>query len=185
VAKPIADGANLSGTWKTPDHAHEDRMKTRGDSKPGSPTRDREFVHSRVIDASPERIFEALSTASHLAKWWGPAGFSSTFETFDFRPGGKWVFVLHGPDGTSYPNENVFAEIVPARRVVIEHISETHHFFLTIDFEPVEGGTRVGWRQVFDTAEHRDQIAHVVVDANEQNLDRLAAEVKTVEPRAR
>jgi uncharacterized protein YndB with AHSA1/START domain len=115
----------------------------------------------------------------------GPHGFSSTFETFDFRPAGKWVFVLHGPDGTSYPNENVFAEIVPARRVVIEHISETHHFFLTIDLEPVEGGTRVGWRQVFDTAAHRNQIAPVVVDANEQNLDRLAVEVKGIEARAR
>jgi uncharacterized protein YndB with AHSA1/START domain len=141
-----------------------------------SPTRDREFVHSRVIDAPPGRIFAALSTASRLASWWGPNGFSSTFETFDFRPGGRWVFDLHGPDGTSYPNENVFVEIEPARRVVIEHISETHHFVLTIALDAVEGGTRVGWHQVFDTAEHRNQIAHVVADANEQNLDRLAAE---------
>ena len=141
-----------------------------------SPTGDREFVHSRVIDVPPERIFEALSTASGLASWWGPNGFSSTFETFDFRPGGRWVFELHGPDGTSYPNENVFVEIEPARRVVIEHISETHHFVLTIALDAVDGGTRVGWHQVFDTAEHRNQIAHVVTDANEQNLDRLAAE---------
>jgi uncharacterized protein YndB with AHSA1/START domain len=144
-----------------------------------SPTGDREFVHFRVIEATPERLFEALSTASRLAKWWGPDGFSSTFQTFDFRPGGQWVFVLHGPDGTNYPNENVFTEIAPGRRVVIEHISATHHFFLTITLDAVDGGTRVGWRQVFDTAEHRNQIAHVVADANEQNLDRLAAEVKS------
>jgi uncharacterized protein YndB with AHSA1/START domain len=143
-------------------------------------TGDREFVHSRVIEASPERLFAAVSTAAHLATWWGPHGFSSTFRTFDFRPGGKWEFVLHGPDGSNYPNENVFVEIVPARRVVIEHISETHHFFLTITFESVAGGTRVGWRQVFDTAEHRNEIAHVVRVANEQNLDRLAAEVGNV-----
>jgi uncharacterized protein YndB with AHSA1/START domain/GNAT superfamily N-acetyltransferase len=144
-----------------------------------SPTRDREFVHSRVIDATPERLFEALSTASRLARWWGPAGFSSTFQTFEFRPGGEWKFVMHGPDGTNYPNESVFTEIVPARRVVIEHISDVHHFLLTITLEPVDGGTRVGWQQVFDTAEHRDQIAHVVIDANEQNLDRLAAEARS------
>jgi uncharacterized protein YndB with AHSA1/START domain len=141
-----------------------------------SATGDREFVHFRAIDAPPERVFEALSTAARLASWWGPNGFSSTFQTFDFRPGGRWVFVLHGPDGTSYPNENVFVEIEPARRVVIEHISETHHFVLTISLDAVEGGTRVDWHQVFDTAEHRNQIAHVVADANEQNLDRLAEE---------
>jgi uncharacterized protein YndB with AHSA1/START domain len=145
-----------------------------------SPTEDREFVHARVIDAPPERVFQALSTASRLARWWGPNGFSSTFQTFDFRPGGRWVFVLHGPDGANYPNENGFVEIEPARRVVIEHLSETHHFFLTITLDAVDGGTRVGWHQVFDTAEHRNEIAHVVTDANEQNLDRLAMEAKRV-----
>jgi uncharacterized protein YndB with AHSA1/START domain len=143
-----------------------------------SPTEDREFVHTRVIDAPPARVFEALSTESKLARWWGPNGFSSTFQTFDFRPGGRWAFVLHGPDGANYPNENAFVEIEPVRRVVIEHISETHHFFLTITLDAVEGATKVGWHQVFDTAEHRNQIAHVVADANEQNLDRLAAVVK-------
>jgi len=146
-------------------------------------TRDREFVHSRVIEATPERVFAALSTASRLAKWWGPNGFSSTFQVFDFHPGGRWVFVLHAPDGTNHPNENVFVDIVPSRRVVIEHLSETHHFLLTITLEAVDGGTRVGWRQVFDTAEHRNQIAHVVADANEQNLDRWAAEVNDPGPR--
>jgi uncharacterized protein YndB with AHSA1/START domain len=145
-----------------------------------SPTEDREFVHARVIEAPPERVFQALSTSSRLARWWGPNGFSSTFQTFDFQPGGRWVFVLHGPDGANYPNDNVFVEIEAARRVVIEHISKTHHFFLTITLDAVGGGTRVGWRQVFDTAEHRNQIAHVVTDGNEQNLDRLAAEVKRV-----
>jgi uncharacterized protein (TIGR02145 family) len=171
----VAGPASLRGAGKTHD-AHEDRMNDHPVS--ASSTADREFVHSRVIDATPERVFAALSTASRLAKWWGPKGFSSTFRTFEFHPGGRWVFELHAPDGANYPNENVFVEIVPARRVVIEHISETHHFLLTITLDPVEGGTRVGWRQVFDTAEHRNQIAHVVLDANEQNLDRWAAEAK-------
>jgi uncharacterized protein YndB with AHSA1/START domain len=149
-------------------------------SNTSEPAHDREFVHSRVIAAPPARVFKALATASHLTKWWGPDGFSSTFRTFDFRPGGKWILVLHGPDGGDYPSENVFVEIAPSQRVVIEHVSETHHFVLTITLDAVEGGTRVGWRQVFDTAEHRNEIASVVVDANEQNLDRLSVEVRNV-----
>lgn len=141
-------------------------------------TADREFAHSRLIEASPERVFAAIADPARLARWWGPDGFSSTFQTFDFRPGGEWRFVMHGPDGADYPNHNRFTDIVPAQRAVVEHIAETHHFLLTITLEREGKVTRVGWRQVFDTAEHRNRIASVVTDANEQNLSRLAAEVR-------
>jgi uncharacterized protein YndB with AHSA1/START domain len=147
---------------------------------PASSTTDREFVHFRLIDAPRERLFRALAEPSYLARWWGPNGFTSSFEVFEFRPGGTWRFVLHGPDGTDYPNENVFKEIVAPERVVVEHISDTHHFLLTITFTAQGNQTLVGWHQLFDTAEHRQEIAHFVQDANEQNLDRLAAEVRNV-----
>jgi len=53
------------------------------------PTADREFVHSRLIDAPQERVFRAFADPVHLARWWGPNGFSSTFEVFEFRPDGR------------------------------------------------------------------------------------------------
>jgi uncharacterized protein YndB with AHSA1/START domain len=144
-------------------------------------TADRECVHSRVIEAPAERVFRAIADPDRLARWWGPDGFTSTFEVFEFRPGGNWRLVLHGPDGTDYPNQNVFREIEPSGRVVVEHLSdEGHHFFLTITLAAHGEGTRVGWRQVFDTAAHRDHVASFVLPANEQNLDRLAAEVRRV-----
>lgn len=143
---------------------------------PGS-TADREFVHSRLIDAPPERVFMAFSDPARLARWWGPAGFSNTFEAFDLRPGGRWRFVMHGPDGASYANEIGFTEVVAPQRIVLEHGSGAHHFQLTITLQAREDKTAVGWRQVFDTAAERDRIAQVVSEANEQNLDRLAAEV--------
>jgi len=51
---------------------------------------------------------------------------------------------------------------------------------MTITFTARGDQTLVGWRQVFDTAAHRESIAAFVVEANEQNLDRLAAEVRNV-----
>jgi uncharacterized protein YndB with AHSA1/START domain len=141
------------------------------------PSADREFVHHRLIQATPQVVYAAIADPARLARWWGPEGFRSTFEVCEFRPGGAWRFVLHGPDGTDYPNANAFREIVPGERVVVEHFDATHHFLLTITLTPLDGGTRVGWRQVFDTAEHRAQVAPFVTSANEQNLDRLAAEV--------
>ena len=138
---------------------------------------DRRFVHSRLIDATPAQVFAAFSQPERLARWWGPEGFSSTFEVFEFRPGGSWKFVMHGPDGASYPNENVFRSVDPPDRVEVEHMSEDHHFLLSITFVRDGGRTRVGWQQTFDTAEHRLAIAQWVEPANEQNLERLAREV--------
>ena len=150
------------------------------DNTSNESTADRECVHSRLIDAPQERVFRAFAEPHHLARWWGPNGFSSTFEVFEFQPGGIWRFVMHGPDGTNYPNESVFREIIVPERVVFEHLSEGHHFFMTITLAAHGDQTLVGWRQVFDTAAHKQRIAAFVEQANEQNLDRLAAEVRNV-----
>ena len=143
-------------------------------------TADRELVHSRLIDAPRERVYRAFAKPEHLARWWGPDGFTSTFEIFDLQPKGRWRFVMHGPDGTAYKNESVFVEVAPPERVVVEHLSEGHHFFLTVTFAAHGEKTLVGWRQVFDDAEHRNSIAKFVAEANEQNLTRLANEVRNV-----
>ena len=143
-------------------------------------TADRECVHTRHVEAPPDQVFGAFSAPERLARWWGPEGFSSTFDVFEFRPGGRWRFVMHGPDGADYFNHIVFREIVPAERIVIDHLGDFHHFVLTITLDARDGGTHVGWRQVFDTSSHRDEIASLVGPANEQNLERLAAEVRRV-----
>ncbi len=141
-------------------------------------TADRAFSHSRLIDAPREQVFAAIADPARLARWWGPKGFSSTFEVFEFRPGGAWRLVLQGPDGANYPNDNRFAEIIAPERVVVEHLGTPHHFLLTITLTVQGACTLVGWRQVFDTAEEKQRIAAFVAPANEQNLDRLAAEVR-------
>jgi uncharacterized protein YndB with AHSA1/START domain len=137
---------------------------------------DRALATARLIDAPRERVYRALADPAALARWWGPTGFTNTFHEFDLRPGGMWRFVMHGPDGTDYPNESTFTEVVPGERVVVRHLSAPH-FDLTITFVDQGEGTLVGWHQAFDTPEMRDKIAKLVGDANEQNLDRLIAVV--------
>jgi uncharacterized protein YndB with AHSA1/START domain len=142
-----------------------------------SASAERELVHSRLIDAPREQVFAAIADPTRLARWWGPEGFTSTFSIFEFRAGGAWRFVMRGPDGAEYPNDNRFAAIDAPSRVVVEHFGAPHHFLLTITFDAEGAATRVGWRQVFDTAAEKERIAAFVAPANEQNLDRLAAEV--------
>lgn len=127
---------------------------------------------SRVLPFSPAAIYAAFSTPELLAKWWGPEGFSSTFEVFEFKASGQWKFVMHGPDGHSYPNESVFAVLEPNSKIVIEHVCAPL-FTLTIQLSAVANGTRLSWEQVFADVATAQAVRHVVEPANEQNLDRL------------
>ena len=134
------------------------------------------FNHSRDIAATPAQVFAAISTPERLARWWGPNGFTNTFSAFDFKTGGKWSLVMHGPDGANYPNDNVFGEIIPNQKVVVEHPMQPV-FRLTIELAPSSTGTLVTWAQTFQSDDVARQIEHIVVPANDENLQRLQAEV--------
>jgi uncharacterized protein YndB with AHSA1/START domain len=129
------------------------------------------------IKASPPEVFAALSQPERVARWWGPAGFSSTIHEFEFRPNGRWLLTMHGPDGKDYPNESRFTRVIPDTLVEIEHFSG-HHFILTIELYGRGKETELRWRQTFDSAEEYRRIADFVAAANQQNLDRLTAEVR-------
>ncbi len=126
----------------------------------------------RILPYSPGEIYAAFADPARLAKWWGPNGFRNTFETFDFSVGGKWKFVMHGPDGTNYPNECMFKDIEAGEKVVVRHVSHPH-FTLTVSLKPVDGGTQVQWVQAFDEAKVADVVRHIAEPGNEQNLERL------------
>jgi uncharacterized protein YndB with AHSA1/START domain len=134
------------------------------------------FNTSREFPATVEQVFAAISDPQRLNRWWGPAGFTNTFSICEFRQGGRWSFIMQGPDGHNYPNENVFAEIDPPRKVVIQHVVEPK-FSLTIGLTASAAETLVSWSQAFKSSEVASRIEHIVVPANEQNLDRLLVEV--------
>jgi uncharacterized protein YndB with AHSA1/START domain len=122
---------------------------------------DREIVATRVFDARPELVFRAWSDPHHIGQWWGPKGFTTTTSEMQFKRGGTWRFVMHGPDGRDYPNNVTFIEIVPPQRIVYRHggaeDAEPVNFEVTATFEP-EGTdrTRLTMRMVFPSAEARD-----------------------------
>lgn len=143
----------------------------------------RAIVSKRVIAASREAIWDAIRDPQRLARWWGPAGFRNTFETFEFRPGGPWKFVMHGPDGTDYQNESVFTSIDAPSGLVLEHHSAPR-FTMTISLEARGDRTEFGFRQLFESAQVRDQVARYAIPCNEEVFDRLEAELtrSTKEP---
>lgn len=134
------------------------------------------FRTARQFPAPPEAVFAAIRDPQRLARWWGPVGFSNTFHQFDFRPGGRWEFTMHGPDGTDYPNASEFTEIVADARVCIRHVVPPL-FTLTIVLAPSAQGCLLSWEQAFDDPAVARAVQHIVEPANEQNLDRLGQEL--------
>lgn len=132
------------------------------------------FRSQRVLPYQPQAVFEAFARPELLARWWGPAGFTNTFEVFEFRPGGRWTFVMHGPDGSHHPNESTFLELHEPSKLVIQHLSPPR-FVLTVTLAPHEAGTVISWAQAFEDSAVAVRIRHIVEPANEQNLDRLLA----------
>jgi uncharacterized protein YndB with AHSA1/START domain len=107
------------------------------------------FRTSREIPATVEQVFAAFSQPERLARWWGPAGFTSTFSVCEFKNGGRWSFIMHGPDGKNYRNEVVFAEIKSPRKIIVQHESAPK-YRLTIALAASAAGTVVSWSQAFE-----------------------------------
>ena len=134
----------------------------------------REIVTARVFDAPQQMMFKAWTDPEHLAQWWGPSGFTNIFHVFELKPGGLWDFTMQGPNGKGFHNQCVFIEIANPERVVFKHLLPVHEFIVTATFEPVEGNkTLTTFRMLFNTVEDCDHAKKYVVEANEQNFDRL------------
>jgi len=122
----------------------------------------RSIVTTRVYDAPRELVWTAWTDPKHLAQWWGPDGFSTTTSAHDFRPGGVWRFVMHGPDGRDYENRITFEVVEPPKRLVYRHGGEDDvepvQFRTTVTFEDLGGKTKLTMRGVFSSAAERDRV---------------------------
>ncbi|TFV73868.1 ATPase [Blastococcus sp. CT_GayMR19] len=150
-----------------------------------SATAGREIVISRVIGALRELVFEAFTEVRHLSRWWGPDGFTTTTRSFEFRVGGEWDFVMHGPDGTDYQEWISWTEIVPPERIALLHgefRGDPNAFESVLTFEPDGAATRIDMRTVFPTRELRDEAVekYHAIEGGRQTLGNLAAYVTEI-----
>jgi uncharacterized protein YndB with AHSA1/START domain len=152
-----------------------------GDLLPAVNAADREIVISRVLAAPRELVWRAMTDPQQVIHWWGPRGFTNTIETMDVRPGGIWKHTMHGPDGTHYPNESVFTEVLAPERLVFTNSGGRQggtavHFTKIWTFEVAEENkTKVTIRLVFSSAADRDCVAkeYGAVEGGRQTLERL------------
>jgi uncharacterized protein YndB with AHSA1/START domain len=120
------------------------------------------IIATRVFDAPRDLVFEAWTDPKHLAQWWGPTGFTTTTRAIDFRSGGVWRFVMHGPDGRDYENRISYVEIVKPERLVYRHGGgedvDPVQFEVMVAFEDLKGKTKLTMQMVFPSAAERERV---------------------------
>jgi uncharacterized protein YndB with AHSA1/START domain len=138
-------------------------------------TKDRELYLERLLDAPIDLVWEVWTKPEHIAQWWGPNGFTTTIDKMDMQPEGEWTLTMHGPDGTDYPNESTFKEVVPMKKIVYDHTSYPH-IVATIEFEAQGDKTLLKWHMLFDSVEVFIDVAkkYGAEKGQKENVEKLA-----------
>jgi uncharacterized protein YndB with AHSA1/START domain len=119
---------------------------------------------AQTFRASPEDVFKIFADERMYRQWWGPTGYFCPYAKVDFRQDGKYLVAIQVEDESQPPiySTGEFKTIDPNRRIQM-----TDQFadkdgnvitpkeagmqdwegdgvaFITFNFEPVEGGTRL------------------------------------------
>lgn len=125
---------------------------------------DRELMITRLIDASREQIFEAWTRPELLSQWWAPRPYTTPGVEIEAYPGGRFRTDMRDPEGTDYPNQGVFLEIVPNEKIVVTDaftvgwVPNPKPFVtIVITLEDEAGKTRYTARVRHWTVEDRDR----------------------------
>lgn len=144
-------------------------------------TKDREIRLSREFEASRELVFDAFTAPEKIGQWWGPDGFTTTTGEMNFEVGGDWIFTMHDPEGTDYPNHIVYTEIKEPERITYDHYGDqdkkddSPHFKTTIVFEDLGKRTKINMNMRFPTVQKRKEATEFgAVEGGRQTLGRLA-----------
>jgi uncharacterized protein YndB with AHSA1/START domain len=71
----------------------------------------------RLLPASREHVFTALTRPSDIARWWGPRGFTMPGIELDLRVGGRYRFTMQPPDGDCFHVSGEFLHLDPPSRL--------------------------------------------------------------------
>ena len=150
-----------------------------------SNTADREISITRELNFPRELVFRAWTEQKHIDAWWGPTGFRNETHEMNVKPGGVWRFMMHGPDGTDYPNKIIYREVVKPERLVYDHSGDGDapdiSFHVTVTFTDIGGKTRLTMQMLFASVEACNKVKEFgAVEGNKQTIDRLEQYLATM-----
>lgn len=137
-------------------------------------------TYQKYFDVSPDLLFEVWSDPKHLKEWRGPDGFTLSVISFDFRKGGFFEFIMHGPDGQDYKNKIQFLNIVIPRLITYQHVGdgegdEDVNFQSDIVFEKSGNGTNLTMIQIFSSKHELERVneKYGAIEGGKQHIGNL------------
>ena len=145
---------------------------------------ERRLIVERVFDAPRALVWKAWTEPEHLARWWGPRGWTTTNYEMEVRPGGVWHYCMRGPGGEESWGKAVYREIVEPHRIVyLDTFSDAEGntvegmpaVLITFEFAEHDGKTKITSRGEFASVEELESVlAMGVVQGLTETWDRLA-----------
>jgi uncharacterized protein YndB with AHSA1/START domain len=136
----------------------------------------------RIFDAPRELVWKAWTDTSQLAEWWGPKDYTNPVCRTDARPGGAIYIEMRAPDGTVYPMNGTFHEVVEPKRIVFSSAAldaegkPMFEIMNTVTFTEHEGKTLLTLEAKITRATAvAPQYLKGMEQGWSQSLDRLAA----------
>jgi uncharacterized protein YndB with AHSA1/START domain len=140
--------------------------------------RSNEIRIARIYDAPVGAVWDAWTDSEQVAEWWGPRGFTLTTHSKDLRPGGSWIYTMHGPDGVDYPNKTLYLEVDKHSKLVYDHGGNDDRppmFRVTVLFSEIDGKTKMEMSMTLPTPEAAEETRKFIKKAGgDSTWDRLA-----------
>jgi uncharacterized protein YndB with AHSA1/START domain len=143
---------------------------------------ERELVVTRIFDAPRRLLFKMWTEPEHLARWWGPRGFTGLSSCMDVRPGGAWTRSMQAPNGSVIRKHGVYREIVAPECLVFTYVTDDPEgnpgpaTLVTVTFADVGGKTRLTLHQAsFHSVATRDDHRRGWIGALERFAEYLVA----------
>lgn len=144
------------------------------------------LVMTRQFSAPREVVWKVMTQPQFVQRWYGGHGFSNPRCEMDVRPGGRWSHLMRTPDGSEFPAEFVFLEVVPPQRLVwrsadFETSSGAHCNVMTVTLTEGADADTTEWRLVvrFKTLDDREAAGSIgFVDVLSQGCERVEELVK-------
>ena len=135
------------------------------------------LIHTRLLDAPRDLVWEVWTHPEHIKEWWGPDGFSLTTKSMHVETGKTWEFIMHGM-GRDWDNKIEYTEVKKPSMLSYRHSghsSEDYNFTVTVLFEEVEEKTLLTMTSVFKSKAIIDELNRKVnaIEGGKQNLNRL------------
>jgi len=137
-----------------------------------------QLIHTRLLNAPRELVWEVWTKPEHLVQWWGPNGFTITNKSMEVKPGKGWDFIMHGW-GQDFDNKIEYLEVIEPSSLIYKHGDEndTISFMVYVTFEEAGGKTLLTMRSVFKSEEVLNELNRKVnaIESGKQTLDKMEA----------